>query len=413
MPRTITKNPPQKKPDSLTELIQLGVANPFQRSWNYTNRPLPQENIKETIALVGMAHSAKDLDTLFEVNHSIPGSVIHPCPTDPDHIFDILELWAYRLRNDRRIAQDLIRKMRLYSNLRSGILSPNYYGLPWNIEFSGEPHYGDPEPFPLPAPHVWTNQEVANLIFSECSTLFSSHLAEYTFEKGNIFFKLEKKALEEPLLNKSIEKLMRTLSIKKDNTPPDDDSPTECHILRGSKNSYFAKRLTPYKVPYSDYELGIASEIIKKGICTPNPVGIIISKQIPYLIFEYCERAINLFGFDSSYTKPEELFTLLQEQTADIYTELGRAVKRILDRGILPKDIAKRNFMAQFDSSGKFQKIILVDFERTSILNLQRIDYILTIERLRRELSPMEERHFIAGYNSADSKYDCGNNRET
>jgi tRNA A-37 threonylcarbamoyl transferase component Bud32 len=138
----------------------------------------------------------------------------------------------------------------------------------------------------------------------------------------------------------------------------------------------------------------------EKGFNVPEPVGLGVIRGAPHIIFKYAENAINLIGEDSSYDKPK-LLRNLKEQEVKIYKDLGTYVRRMFDSGIIDQDMAKRNFMAQFDTDGKYQRVFQVDFEKTTVSNegIEGRSRDKAIKDLTEQMSKSERKYFHQGYN--------------
>lgn len=181
---------------------------------------------------------------------------------------------------------------------------------------------------------------------------------------------------------------------------------TRCERLQGQSRDYFIKEMDITKVLCSDYELGAAFRLREMGFEVPEPIGIAVVCSSPHLLFEYRNNAINLMGQDCSYICDEMLNQRLEEYEPEVYKALGQYVKRMFDHGVIDLDMAKRNFMVEFNDDGSYKRIFQVDFEKTVFLE-DRPDLVgikkakikmVYLQKMRKQLSKLEKKYFDEGY---------------
>lgn len=385
---------------SIGELLQNRTIVPLIRSFSYPGNNLPAEHIKTTLALIGLAQSPAHLEELLEVNHHTIWDGFQGGQTR--FVLPLLELWAYRLTRTYSHARDLASKLRLYcqlSHLEDSSLSIFKREELKIIDFStleSTLHLGGSSCAEL---EKWNHQDMAEAIFAECYFSSLQKSPEYYLGDSKTFLKIRPDILADQLFLRNLKMLQPVEPQPHGWETNPEPTPTECHKLPGCNRHYFLKRLSPSKVQHADYEIGIAETVHSKGIMTPTPYGVVACSSTPYVVFEFQNGAINLFGLDWRYKKPHRLWNALCRQEAEVYTALGEYIWIIMDNGVNPKDIAKRNFIATFDSSGIFEQVMVVDFEKTILTDrLRSVDRTVALEQLKRECTPLQKKYLLHGY---------------
>lgn len=391
---------------SIAQLLQNHTIGPFKRSFRYQDNQVPLEHIKTTLSLIGLSHSPAHLEELLEVNHHTIWNGFQGGPNRL--ILPLLELWAYRLTKTYSHARDLARKLRLYCKLShredsslSSLKREELKTTPY-LTLESTLHLGGNSCTELEG---WNHQDMAEAVFAECISSRTLKYPEYQIGDSKTYLKIQPSILEDPLLLSSLKRLHPNKTTPHGWEINPEPTPTTCYKLPGRDRHYFLKQLSLANVPHADYEINIAEKVHAKGIMTPTPYGVIVSSSTPYIIIEFQEGAINLLGLDWRYKKPHRLWRTLCRQEEEVYTALGDCVWRLLDNGVNPLDIAKRNFIATFDSYDNFECVMPVDFEKTVLTrSLRPIDRAIALEQLNQECTPSQKRYILRGYRQSLTK---------
>jgi|GEM_PF-2141057 len=244
------------------------------------------------------------------------------------------------------------------------------------------------------------NNESSEIIFRDCVYPSWKGLAETDFSVFDTCFKLPDKIIKDEIFLTSVGKYAKRVEYQFPHFSPKTWQRTPCTKIKHSSGNYFAKQIDPAKVPSVDYELEISRKLRKKGFNVPEGQGIMTIQGFPYILFDYASNSVNLMGQDSSYETQEKLSQSMREQEKEIYSALGNYVKRMFDNGVSDGDMARRNFMVQFDESGKFSDIFQVDFEKTRIKRntLTEKERAKPLSRLLEDLSESEKKYFMGAY---------------
>jgi len=247
------------------------------------------------------------------------------------------------------------------------------------------------------------NSELATIVFSDCRSRPIRRLPRRELAFSGVVYKLPEGFSDDAGLLRTFFHTDRTRTREEKGLyPPPMSITTECMRLEGDKKDIFAKRLNAPKLPYCDYELDMASRMNEKGIDIQQPLGIAVLAGVPWALFEYADNAVSLMGVDSSY-RGTSISPLLHEKEQEVYTSLGRYVREMLDKGVYDRDMAKRNFMAQFSPAGQLERVFMVDYEKTvAKKRLFQKERETALRQLTEGLSESERQYFQRGYEGAD-----------